>query len=81
MQLCRYGYLSLQDMRDRVDAVRSYNIPFDVAYADIDYMERYKDFTVDSVCYLWTLPVDERTSLRWDGLASVITWIRCTLGA
>ncbi|GMR46246.1 hypothetical protein PMAYCL1PPCAC_16441, partial [Pristionchus mayeri] len=45
-QLCRWGYTSLQDMKDRVDAVRSYQIPFDVAYADIDYMERYKDFTV-----------------------------------
>ncbi|GMT14982.1 hypothetical protein PFISCL1PPCAC_6279 [Pristionchus fissidentatus] len=44
-QMCRYGYKSLQDMKDRVAAVRSYNIPFDVAYADIDYMERYKDFT------------------------------------
>ncbi|GMS93692.1 hypothetical protein PENTCL1PPCAC_15867, partial [Pristionchus entomophagus] len=47
-QLCRYGYTSLQDMKDRVAAVRSYQIPFDVAYADIDYMERYKDFTVGS---------------------------------
>lgn len=46
LQLCRYGYKSLQDMKDRVDAVRNYQIPFDVAYADIDYMERYKDFTV-----------------------------------
>lgn len=46
IQLCRYGYKSLQDMKDRVDAVRNYQIPFDVAYADIDYMERYKDFTV-----------------------------------
>ncbi|GMS84497.1 hypothetical protein PENTCL1PPCAC_6672, partial [Pristionchus entomophagus] len=45
-QLCRYGYKSLQDMKDRVASVRSYQIPFDVAYADIDYMERYKDFTV-----------------------------------
>ncbi|GMS79055.1 hypothetical protein PENTCL1PPCAC_1230, partial [Pristionchus entomophagus] len=45
-QLCRWGYTSLQDMKDRVAAVRSYQIPFDVAYADIDYMERYKDFTV-----------------------------------
>ena len=49
MQLCRYGYTSLQDMKNRVDAVRSYSIPFDVAYADIDYMARFKDFTIDGV--------------------------------
>ncbi|GMT05246.1 hypothetical protein PENTCL1PPCAC_30639 [Pristionchus entomophagus] len=45
-QLCRYGYKSLDDMKERVAAVRGYQIAFDVAYADIDYMERNKDFTI-----------------------------------
>ncbi|KAF8386223.1 hypothetical protein PRIPAC_75365 [Pristionchus pacificus] len=45
-QLCRYGYKSLDDMKSRVDAVRGYKIPFDVAYSDIDYMDRSKDFTI-----------------------------------
>ncbi|CAD5205653.1 unnamed protein product [Bursaphelenchus okinawaensis] len=45
-QLCRYGYKSLQDMSDTLDRVLSYNIPIDTIIPDIDYMERYKDFTV-----------------------------------
>lgn len=49
LEMCRYGYLSLDDMKTRVSAVREYGIPIDVAYADIDYMDRYKDFTIGKV--------------------------------
>ncbi|CAD5221335.1 unnamed protein product [Bursaphelenchus okinawaensis] len=45
-QLCRYGFLSLQDMKDTVQRVRDAKIPIDTVIPDIDYMERYKDFTV-----------------------------------
>ncbi|GMT32516.1 hypothetical protein PFISCL1PPCAC_23813, partial [Pristionchus fissidentatus] len=45
-QLCRYGYKSLEDLKTRIAAVRKYQIPIDVVYADIDYMERNKDFTI-----------------------------------
>ncbi|CAD5227735.1 unnamed protein product [Bursaphelenchus xylophilus] len=45
-QLCRYGFLSLQDMKDTVARVRNARIPIDTIIPDIDYMERYKDFTV-----------------------------------
>ncbi|CAH1268299.1 MGAM [Branchiostoma lanceolatum] len=46
-QVCRYGYKNLQHIQDVVDGMRNYNIPQDVQYADIDYMERQLDFTLD----------------------------------
>ncbi|CAD6192212.1 unnamed protein product [Caenorhabditis auriculariae] len=44
-QLSRYGYKNLDEMKARIDGVRKDNIPIDIAVADIDYMDRYKDFT------------------------------------
>ncbi|KAH7664908.1 glycosyl hydrolase family 31 protein, partial [Aphelenchoides avenae] len=46
-QFCRYGYKSLQDMKTTIKRIRDHGIPLDIAYADIDYMERYRDFTVN----------------------------------
>jgi hypothetical protein len=46
-QLCRYGYKDLQEMKDTVKRIQDANIPFDIPYADIDYMERFKDFTIN----------------------------------
>uniref|UniRef100_A0A914ECA2 P-type domain-containing protein n=1 Tax=Acrobeloides nanus TaxID=290746 RepID=A0A914ECA2_9BILA len=48
LKLCRYGYASLADMQAAMNRTISNGIPIDVAYADIDYMQRYKDFTYDS---------------------------------
>ncbi|KAH7721437.1 glycosyl hydrolase family 31 protein [Aphelenchoides avenae] len=45
-QLCRYGFTGLQELKDTVKRIQDNNIPFDIPYADIDYMERYKDFTL-----------------------------------
>lgn len=46
-QFCRYGYKSLDDLKQTIGRIRNEAIPLDVVYADIDYMDRYKDFTVD----------------------------------
>uniref|UniRef100_A0A914C6H1 P-type domain-containing protein n=1 Tax=Acrobeloides nanus TaxID=290746 RepID=A0A914C6H1_9BILA len=48
LKLCRYGYTSLTDMQTVINRTISNGIPIDVVYADIDYMQRYKDFTYDS---------------------------------
>ncbi|XP_076803980.1 sucrase-isomaltase, intestinal-like [Clavelina lepadiformis] len=50
-QLCKYGYGSLEEVQKVVDGMKSYQIPYDVQYGDIDYMERQLDFTIDPVNY------------------------------
>ena len=43
----RWGYKNEQDIRDVAAQYKSAGIPLETIYLDIDYMERYKDFTVD----------------------------------
>lgn len=41
----RWGYKTQEDFEEVVRRYRENNIPLDMIYLDIDYMERYKDFT------------------------------------
>ena len=50
-QVCRYDYPNMTEMTKVVEGVRSYGIPYDVQYADIDYMDRQLDFTIDPISY------------------------------
>lgn len=43
----RWGYECEADIREVVRRHREEGVPLDSVYLDIDYMERYKDFTVD----------------------------------
>lgn len=43
----RWGYQSEADIRAVVKGYREHGIPLDSVYMDIDYMERFKDFTID----------------------------------
>lgn len=43
----RWGYMNETDVREVVKNYRENQIPLDSVYLDIDYMERYKDFTLD----------------------------------
>ena len=43
----RWGYRNEQDIREVAERYKAAGIPLDSIYLDIDYMERYKDFTVD----------------------------------
>ena len=45
-QLCRYGYTGLEDVANQFQENVDVNLPFDVQYVDIDYMERQLDFTI-----------------------------------
>lgn len=47
-QQCRWSYMSADEVSEVVDNYRKRNIPIDAVYLDIDYMERYKDFTVNN---------------------------------
>ncbi len=43
----RWGYKNADDIRTVVRRHREEHLPLDSVYLDIDYMEKYKDFTVD----------------------------------
>ena len=44
-QLCRYGYMDTNEIRETIKRVREAGIPQDVQFCDIDYMDEYKDFS------------------------------------
>lgn len=47
----RWGYKDAKDIREVAAEYRKRNIPLDSIYMDIDYMERYKDFTIDEEAF------------------------------
>ncbi|KAL7060401.1 hypothetical protein AAHC03_09720 [Spirometra sp. Aus1] len=47
--LCRYGFRDLEDMEATVSRNRDARVPLEVIWADIDFMDRYKDWTTDPV--------------------------------
>jgi len=49
--LCRWGYNSVNNTQHTVEMMREYGIPQDVQWNDIDYMDRWLDFTLDPVNY------------------------------
>ncbi len=47
----RWSYADRDSVRKVVKGYRDLDIPLDAVYLDIDYMERYKDFTVDDKAF------------------------------
>ncbi|EYB90860.1 hypothetical protein Y032_0213g2296 [Ancylostoma ceylanicum] len=45
-QISRYGYKDLKEMMEKIERNVKAGIPVDTVVADIDYMDRYKDFTI-----------------------------------
>ncbi|XP_045707250.1 sucrase-isomaltase, intestinal [Phyllostomus hastatus] len=45
-QICRYGYRNTSEVRQVYEDMIKAQIPYDVQYTDIDYMERQLDFTI-----------------------------------
>uniref|UniRef100_A0A915AP98 P-type domain-containing protein n=1 Tax=Parascaris univalens TaxID=6257 RepID=A0A915AP98_PARUN len=70
-QLGRFGYDNLKQMRNTIASVQQKNIPLDVVHADIDYMIRYQDFTLNSE---WESLSNYITSLHDAGLHAVLTF-------
>ncbi|OXB77046.1 UNVERIFIED_CONTAM: hypothetical protein H355_007693 [Colinus virginianus] len=60
-QLCRYGYENDTEIAQLVEDMKAAQIPYDVQYTDIDYLERQLDFTL---------------SPRFSGLPELINKIR-----
>lgn len=49
--LCRWGYRNWTEAREVVETMRAFNIPLETIWLDIDYMDQYRDFTLDPVSF------------------------------
>lgn len=50
-QQCRWSYVDHHQVREVAQEFHDNQLPLDAIYLDIDYMENYKDFTVDSIAF------------------------------
>lgn len=48
---CRWGYRNWTELRGIVDSFKAFNIPLETVWLDIDYMDQYRDFTLDPVTF------------------------------
>ncbi|GAQ89474.1 Glycoside hydrolase [Klebsormidium nitens] len=48
---CRWGYKTIEELRQVAANYSAAEIPLDALWSDIDYMDRYEDFTTDPVNY------------------------------
>mgnify|MGYP004513187307 CR=1 FL=1 len=48
---CRWGYRNWTETREVVETLRNFGIPMETIWLDIDYMDQYRDFTLDPVTF------------------------------
>jgi alpha-glucosidase len=48
---CRWGYSNWTQLREVVETMRAFDIPMETIWLDIDYMDQYRDFTLDPVTF------------------------------
>ncbi|KAF8916562.1 hypothetical protein BGZ52_000188, partial [Haplosporangium bisporale] len=46
---CRYGYINIDQVETVVNTYQKEDLPLDGVWIDIDYMDKYKDFTFDEL--------------------------------
>mmetsp|Transcript_34373 Transcript_34373/g.75764 ORF Transcript_34373/g.75764 Transcript_34373/m.75764 type:complete len:898 (+) Transcript_34373:22-2715(+) len=68
---CKYGYTSIQQVEQVVANYSAAGIPLDTQWVDIDYMQNYRDFTLDSVAFPQTEVAAFVDSLHAQGMSFV----------
>jgi alpha-glucosidase len=48
---CRWGYHNWSETREVVETMKAFNIPLETIWLDIDYMDQYRDFSLDPVTF------------------------------
>ena len=48
---CKYGYKSTEELREVVGNYSQFGLPLDTQWSDIDYLDRYRDFTYNPEAY------------------------------
>ncbi|OAL47292.1 hypothetical protein IQ07DRAFT_545410 [Pyrenochaeta sp. DS3sAY3a] len=48
---CRWGYRNWTELRGIVETLEAFEIPTETVWLDIDYMDQYRDFTLDPVTF------------------------------
>ncbi|KAH3949249.1 alpha-glucosidase [Parastagonospora nodorum] len=59
---CRWGYHNWSETREVVETMKKFNIPLETIWLDIDYMDQYRDFTLDPVTFP---PSDVKEFFGW----------------
>jgi alpha-glucosidase (family GH31 glycosyl hydrolase) len=69
---CRYGYPNLQAVEDVKNNFTAFQLPLDILWMDIDYMEAWKDWTYDGVNFPQDKVLDFVNEVHDDGQKFVI---------
>ena len=61
---CRWGYTSTEHLENLVSNYYKHEIPLDTIWSDIDYMDKYEDFTIDPVNFSGLPDLVERIKIE-----------------
>lgn len=71
-QNCRYNYSDINHVKEVVEKHRLNNIPLETQWVDIDYMDKRKDFTFDSIKFPQVEMIELSKTLHKNGQSYVV---------